>query len=190
MRNKKSILNIIFDYSFNFFLIPLLLIMISLVIPSCDGFNWYHSINIDSCHQKDIAILNSFIDNSNKTINQDLDVNYNGSIDPLELGWQLWEDGRLIHLICSDVPSPYYIDNLYCNLSGQIPNNIGDLDMLIKLHIDSNLLDGSIPESICKMPDILFDRYWLRLSDNKLCPPYPECINKIVGSQVLDECHK
>ena len=117
-----------------------------------------------------------------------MDIDFNGSIDPLELGWQLWEEGRLIHWICSDVPSPYYIDGYSCGLSGNIPHEINNLDMLIKLHIDGNNLEGDIPESICMMSDLLFDSYWLKMDRNMFCPPYPSCIETIVGAQSSGKC--
>ena len=164
------------------------IIVLSFLIPACNGFNWYHDIEKVSCSQSHVAVLNSFIINSMETINTDMDIDFNGSIDPLELGWQLWEEGRLIHWICSDVPSPYYIDGYSCGLSGNIPDEINNLDMLIKLHIDGNNLEGDIPESICMMSDLLFDSYWLKMDRNMFCPPYPSCIETIVGAQSSGKC--
>ena len=80
-----------------------------------------------------------------------MDVNYNGKVEILELGWQLWEDGRLIHWICHEVPSPYYFYEYDCGLSGNIPDEIGNLDALIKLRLQNNNLSGNIPHSICNL---------------------------------------
>ena len=87
----------------------LLLPLLMLLFPQCDGFNWHHDINLDDCDSHDIGVLQEFINNSQETINLEMDVNLNNIIEPLELGWQLWEKGRLIHWICHDVPSPFYI---------------------------------------------------------------------------------
>ena len=92
-----------------------------------------------------------------------MDIDFNGSIDPLELGWQLWEEGRLIHWICSDVPSPYYIDGYSCGLSGKIPDEINNLDMLIKLHIDGNNLEGDIPSNFNSSDLTFFSSSWIRV---------------------------
>ena len=89
----------------------LIIISISLVLSQCDGFNWHHDININDCSQKDIEVLDQFIENSQSSLNFDMDINLNNMIEPLELGWQLWEEGRLIHWICDDVPSPFYLYN-------------------------------------------------------------------------------
>ena len=75
-----------------------------LIFSECDGFNWYHEIKADDCNPGDIMALELFINNSSKTLEMDMDINYSGKVDALELGWQLWENGRLIHWICQDVP--------------------------------------------------------------------------------------
>ena len=53
-----------------------------------------------------------------------MDENGNGVIEPLELGYiQQWNsDGRLVELDCG-YP-------LFCGLSGEIPEDIGDIEFL------------------------------------------------------------
>ena len=50
----------------------------------------------------------------------------------------------LIHLICSEVPSPYYFYEFNCNLSGSIPVEISKLDGAI--HIPMNDLPKRLDE--------------------------------------------
>jgi len=75
--------------------------------------------------------------------------------------------------------------------SGEIPEGIGSLTNLYQLHIQNNQLSGTIPESICNLQlnwsgastdNISY------ISNNKLCPPYPSCIEDFVGTQDTSEC--
>ena len=118
----------------------------------------------------------------------DMDTNLNGKIEPLELGWQLWEEGRLIHWICQEVPSPYYFYEYDCGLSGNIPPEIDNLDAIIKLRLQKNNLTGQIPKSICNLQVTNSGNYWFNINDNQLCPPYPDCIDKSVNSQNITNC--
>ena len=154
----------------------------------CDGFNWYHNINPEHCDPGDIGTLQQFIINSGDSLDLDMDVDFNSKIDILELGWQLWEDGRLIHWICQEVPSPFYFYEYNCGLSGNIPKEIENLDALIKLRLQSNKLTGKIPPSICELNNINAGSYWFNLSNNYLCPPYPECIEDVMGNQHITNC--
>lgn len=169
-------------------LIILVLFFSSFLFPKCNGFNWYHDMNVRDCNQKDIQVLQKFIDNSRKTINYEMDVNLNNKIEPLELGWQLWEDGRLIHWICNDVPSPFYIYNYNCGLSGSIPDDIGDLESIVKMHLQDNKLKGSIPRQICDLDISKSNNYWLKINQNNLCPPYPECMETFNMAQKSNKC--
>ena len=166
-----------------------LIILIAFLFPGCDGFNWYHNINPNDCNKKDINVLQKFIDNSKTNINLEMDVNLNNKIEPLELGWQLWENGRLIHWICNNVPSPLYLYNYDCGLSGNIPASINDLDSIIKLHLQNNSLNGIIPNEICDLRTSKSSNYWFKIDNNKLCPPYPNCINKLNSNQNNSKCN-
>ena len=72
----------------------------------------------------------------------------------------------------------------YNDIDGEIPASIGTLTNLSSLHLDHNQLSGNIPDNFCNLVNILF----LNLSDNNLCPPYPECIEDIIGNQDTTQC--
>ena len=109
-------------------------------------------------------------------------------MEPLELGWQLWENGKLIHWICNEVPSPFYIYNYDCGLSGEIPTSINQLDSIIKLHLQNNNLEGTIPSTICDLEISNSSSYWFKIENNKLCPPYPDCIDTLNFNQNKYKC--
>ena len=131
-------------------------------------------------------------------LNMDMDDNGDGIIEPLELGNQSWENGRLTSLICYNYglsgEIPPEIGNLtnltdlkvYNNqLTGEIPPEIGNLTNLTGLTLGYNQLTGEIPEEICNQGDTSPS-----LSNNKLCPPYPECIEDYVGYQDTSNCEQ
>ncbi|MBH08995.1 MAG: hypothetical protein CMG74_01355 [Candidatus Marinimicrobia bacterium] len=73
------------------------------------------------------------------------------------------------------------LTELYLNtndLSGSIPPEIGNLTNLTYLNLCRNNLTGVIPDEICNQGDNspIF-------TDNRLCPPYPSCIENSVGDQ-------
>jgi len=67
---------------------------------------------------------------------------------------------------------------------GPIPESIGELINLEYLWLDDNLLNDTIPLSICSLDSIKN----LSFNLNKLCPPYPECIEQYVGEQDTTNC--
>jgi len=93
------------------------------------------------------------------------------------LGWQMWEDGRLVHWICNDVPSPWYFYLYNCSLGSDIPKEISDLTMLTKLNLENNNLNGKVPESICEMDISRSSIYWFNIRGNNFIKPLPDCIN-------------
>ncbi len=95
--------------------------------------------------------------------------NGNGIVEPLELGIQQWENGRLKALDCGAY--------IYCQLSGSIPQQINELTELEHFRVEGNYLSGLIPESICQL-NIDYDNHLdFDVSYNNLCPPYPDCID-------------
>ena len=104
--------------------------------------------------------------------------------EPLEIGSQLWIDGRLDSLV------------IYSNQVTTLPESIGDLSSLVRLHLHGNQLTSlpessgnlsslemlnlgsnqltSIPESICNFPNDCF----ISVSFNQLCEEYHyDCID-------------
>ena len=68
-------------------------------------------------------------------------------------------------------------------LTGSIPSEIGNLTNLFGLRLDRNQLSGIIPDEICNQGDSSPN-----LSNNQLCPPYPSCVEDIVGEQDTSDC--
>ena len=185
---------------------------ISFCISDCnDGFS---EIEGQCFHNGDLSILQKFIDNSYNS-SYDLDcsdndpycgspnpymddvdswfwkvvdgqeynfTNGNGIVEPLELGIQEWNDGRLVSLMCGAY--------IYCQLSGQIPNEINQLAQIQQLRIEYNYLSGTIPETICELDTDYLDYLAFDFSGNMLCPPYPECIDDTSSfwSQDISNC--
>jgi len=74
--------------------------------------------------------------------------------------------------------------NLHENqLTGSIPPEIGNLTNLTYLDLSNNQFSGIIPDEICNQGDSS-----PTLTGNKLCPPYPSCIEDYVGEQDTSDC--
>ena len=101
-------------------------------------------------------------------VGYDMPGNNNGVVEPLELGIQEWESGRLTSFMCGAY--------IYCQLSGPIPEEINDLTELTTFRVEGNYLNGFIPEPICDLDMDYNDSLEFDLSYNQLCPPYPDCI--------------
>ena len=67
--------------------------------------------------------------------------------------------------------------------SGSIPPEIGNLANLQGLNLHSNQLSGLIPDEICNQ-----GASSPSLSNNKLCPSYPSCVEDYVGAQDTSSC--
>jgi hypothetical protein len=97
-----------------------------------------------------------------------------------------WLDLRINQLTGSIPPEIGNLTNLTLlvlesnQLTGSIPPEIGNLTNLTKLWLADNQLTGEIPESICNLVENNCD---ITISDNRLCPPYPSCIEDYVGEQ-------
>jgi len=96
-------------------------------------------------------------------------ANGNGIVEPLELGIQEWENGRLTSLMCGAY--------IYCQLSGPIPDEIIELTEIETLRLEINYLNGFIPDTICGLGLNYNDHLEFDISGNRLCPPYPDCID-------------
>jgi hypothetical protein len=150
-----------------------------------------------------LAVLEAFIDNSENTLDtldMSMDADSSGTIEPLELGTQIWANGKLISF-----------DAKNRGLSGGIPPNIGSLDSLFYLFISDNYLTEELPIGIYTLPklsslhlsnnqlsgEILpiictilhnwetdgFNPSKSYLDNNKFCPPYPDCDEESITSE-------
>jgi len=73
-------------------------------------------------------------------------------------------------------------------LTGEIPQEIWNLVELDHLNLSHNQLTGEIPESICDLGIEWDDLNRFNITYNKLCPPYPSCIEDYVGEQDTSGC--
>jgi len=67
------------------------------------------------------------------------------------------------------------------------------LTNLSRLFLNNNQLSGEIPETICDLyiefgEEDLWGNNYFDISNNQLCPPYPECIEDYVGTQDTSDC--
>ena len=108
--------------------------------------------------------------------------NGDGLVEPLELGIQEWENGRLTSLMCGAY--------IYCNLSGEVPSSVSNVSEIHTLRLEVNYFDGYIPESVCELENVDFNDYLsFDFSYNYLCPPYPQCVgNNATQYMQTDEC--
>ena len=64
-------------------------------------------------------------------------------------------------------------------------SNIDELESLEVLNLENNQIEF-IADGICNIYDNLS---YLALSNNNICPPYPECLSDTdIGVQNLDNC--
>ncbi len=161
-------------------------------LPECNEEcgNSYLDIEGYCFYENDIIILQEMIDNSMasgvenspNTLMSDgnsitidgvyidyLNSNNSDIVEPLELGIQEWENGRLKSLMCGAY--------IYCNLSGEIPSSISNFSEINVLRLEVNYFSSYVPESICELQQLNYDNNLnFDLSYNQLCAPYPDCI--------------
>lgn len=82
----------------------------------------------------------------------------------------------------------FFNDN---NFSGSIPEELGNLTNLTELRLKDNNLSGIIPESLCNLNQEIFFNVLgtTNFTNNKLCPPYPECLIDFIGTQDTTNCN-
>jgi len=93
-----------------------------------------------------------------------------------------------IPLEIGNLESLTFIHLEYNQFTGEIPAEIGNLTNLVWLNFVHNQLTGEIPSSICNMDMNWSDPNNFNISENQLCPPYPDCIEEYVGDQDTTNC--
>jgi len=148
-----------------------ILILFSLLLNGCymddcdgpDGWgefcsNVTYNCNGSECNQSDINIINKIIELSND-INDGMDCNSNGDIEPQEFGRQVWDNGRILELNISgdgnDKIEPQ-CKNVYVHHVDRLvlPDNIGDLDSLNILGIGTGTNFTNLPETIWNLNNL------------------------------------
>ena len=142
-------------------IITIIIISLTFLFSNCpQGF-----LEIDNeCYwMLDVIVLQKIIMNSELSIN------------PLELGVQEWESGRLVSL-CSSIYSINGCQQEY-QLSGHIPNEIFFLDQLRDLKLLGNNLNGSIPSNLGQLENLEY----LDLSYNSLIGEIPTSLGTLTN---------
>ena len=76
----------------------------------------------------DISVLQQFIDVNSEIFRHYMDYNNNSTLEPLEFGYQVWDNGRLIEFCSSNWSSSVCF--MWYELSGEIPIEIWNLTNL------------------------------------------------------------
>ena len=87
-----------------------------------------------------------------------------------------------------ELESLLFIHLEYNQFTGSIPSEISNLSNLVWLNFVHNQLTGEIPESICDLNMNWSDPNNFNISENQLCPPYPDCIEAYTGEQDTSGC--
>ena len=91
-----------------------------------------------------------------------------------EIEVELWGE-------CYNIEETIELDLDSNELTGEIPSEIGNLENLTYLSLGSNQLTGEIPKEICNL-----NLDYFNITNNKLCPPYPECIADIIDTSLVN----
>ena len=108
------------------------------------------------------------------------------NLTELELGGNLITG--LIPPEIGDLGSLTFLHLEYNQFTGSIPPEISNLSNLVWLNFVHNQLTGEIPESICDLNMNWSDPNNFNISENQLCPPYPDCIEAYTGEQDTSGC--
>ena len=95
---------------------------------------------------------------------------------------------QLTGFITLDIENMISLINLNLSnnkLSGNIPEAIENLTNLIELNLYRNEFSGYIPETLCSLVE---NNCSIKIYNNKFCPPYPFCIEDILGEQDISNC--
>jgi hypothetical protein len=171
-----------------FILLILSMVFRSVGLSQCDeGFIWiddpplneYNWDGFNCFYESDLNVLSDFIQ-----------INPSLTGEHLELGWQVWSDGRLEGLTLyalqitsvpdniGDLSSLNYL-NLHFNQITNIPETIGELVQLTELFLENNLIE-TLPESIGNLSNLVT----LNINENQLIS-IPESIGTLGSLEEL-----
>ena len=141
----------------------------------CDsGFVYVNS----DCHWgQDIEFLQELIDNAQTGLKPPPKY-----LSPVKLGEQTWKDGRLTSLCSSSSISPKDGCVVDYELSGHIPESIGEVSELTSLILPLNDLNGRIPRAIGNLKKLKV----LSLEWNELSGKIPKRIGDLVRLEKLE----
>ncbi|KAH0979475.1 hypothetical protein GBA52_006652 [Prunus armeniaca] len=91
-------------------------------------------------------------------------------------------NSSIFQLLPGPHPNLVYLDLSENNLSGRIPESIGQMSNLVDLYLYKNKLSGRIPESIGQMSNLVY----LHLYENKLSGRIPESIGQMSNLEFID----
>ena len=90
------------------------------------------------------------------------------------------------------------LDLSHNQFTGDIPHELGDLNFLSSLYLNDNQftgvpegkneVTGDIESSLCNLNFTWSDSSIFNLSNNKICSPYPPCIQGFMGVQDTTNC--
>ena len=139
--------------------------MMRLGMTHCDAVDTDGDGNVDTedayplNHDRDIQFLTDLITQS------DL------SVDPLELGTQVWENYRLTELTATNE-----------GLTGSLPPSIANIRSMIRLDLVNNNLSGTVPSGIGTLDNLIY----LGLGINSFTSPLPEELFFLTELEHLD----
>ena len=141
-------------------LILLSLLFVGCNMDDCDGPGWRgHCSNVTTdcdgfeCNQSDINIINKIIELS-KDLNDGMDCDTSGMIEPKEFGNQVWVGDRLHELrFFGNYDGDQYCDYYHVN-QVVLPDSFGGLDSLEILSLGSGTNFIDIPESFGELNNL------------------------------------
>ncbi|CAN1289009.1 Leucine-rich repeat protein 2 [Linum perenne] len=86
------------------------------------------------------------------------------------------------HVTCDSLNHVIRLELCRNDISGEIPEELGNLKSLVSMDLDSNRIAGPIPKSFAKLKSLRF----LRLNDNKLKGPIPRELTALENLEVFD----
>jgi Leucine-rich repeat (LRR) protein len=171
-----------------FIFLILSMVFLSVGLSQCDeGFIWiddpplneYNWDGYNCFYESDLNVLSDFIQ-----------VNPSLTGEHLDIGWQVWSDGRLESLTLyalqmtsvpdniGDLSSLNYL-NLHFNQITNIPETIGELVQLTELFLENNRIE-TLPESIGNLSNLVT----LNINENQLIS-IPESIGTLGSLEEL-----